>query len=113
MADHIMATKRQCCTDHKGQPKKKYATREDASDAARLMEIERDIITDIYECEARDGWHLTSHHVRQEPRILRKDIHERRKRKLVKTTLGRALGQEFFDQLKVALNRNNSSDDFT
>ena len=53
---------RPCCTDHNGNEKKKYDTRDEAE---RVAQLRRDdgIGVDIYECEDRNGWHLTSQNV--------------------------------------------------
>ncbi|MBR9703043.1 hypothetical protein GOV10_03345 [Candidatus Woesearchaeota archaeon] len=104
-----MVTLRECCTDHDGKPKKKYTLREDAKDAARHLEIEHGVIAEVYECDAGDGWHLTTHYVQQEPRVLRHNQPEPKKRKVRKTTIGKALGKDFFEQLKESLKNDENN----
>lgn len=61
---------RECCTDHKGKPKKKYPIKEDALDIAMHLEIEKSIYVKVYQCDARDGWHLTSHNVPRQSNLI-------------------------------------------
>ena len=50
---------RQCCTDHKGNSKQKYQTKEEAEKAAARRNDEGIAII-VYPCEEGEGWHLTS-----------------------------------------------------
>ncbi len=50
---------RQCCTDHNGNPKQNYQTKEEAEKAAERRNDDGVAIT-VYPCEEGDGWHLTS-----------------------------------------------------
>ncbi len=50
---------RQCCTDHKGIPKRKYRTKEEAEKVAEQRNVEG-VAVKVYACEEGDGWHLTS-----------------------------------------------------
>jgi hypothetical protein len=49
-----------CCKDHKGDLKNKYATFEEAEAVALARRREGGDVR-IYECFERDGFHLTSH----------------------------------------------------
>ena len=48
-----------CCTDRAGNPKKKYSSKEEAEKIAQLRRAEG-LGINVYQCEERDGWHLTS-----------------------------------------------------
>ncbi len=50
----------ECCKDHAGKPKKKYATYEEAEAVARQRRREG-VEVHIYKCFDGDGFHLTSH----------------------------------------------------
>ncbi len=50
---------RECCTDHKGHPKRKYKTKAEAEKVAQLR-CEEGVNVSVYPCEEGNGWHLTS-----------------------------------------------------
>ena len=49
-----------CCKNHSGKVKKKYATYEEA-EAVAVARREKGAEVSIYKCFDQDGFHLTSH----------------------------------------------------
>jgi len=101
---------RECCTDHTGKPKKKYPIKEDALEVARNLELEKGIYVKVYQCDERDGWHLTSHDVPQQPgptNVLNTKVSPRQPKKQKGRTLGKILGKELVEKLKYEVQKRN------
>lgn len=47
------------CTDSDGNPKQLYFQKGDAHKRADILQAERGIYLDVYECSELEGWHLT------------------------------------------------------
>jgi hypothetical protein len=96
-----------CCSDHNGNPKKKYKNREEAEKAAQSRRDEG-VGINLYPCEEKDGWHLTSQNA--PPPIRPKNVMTPEERGLYtrrsKNRLGDLLDEEVAKQLKDEVGRN-------
>lgn len=96
-----------CCTDHKGKEKKKYKTKDEAE---RVAQLRRDdgIGIKVYECEDKDGWHLTSRNA--PPPIRPKNVMTQEERALYTgrrvSRLGDLLEEEVASDLKQKVRKN-------
>ncbi len=91
---------RECCTDHKGQPKRKYETQSEAEKVAKLRRGEG-VNIKVYPCEEGNGWHLTSHNVEIQTAM---NIMEQREisryKQKSKNLLGSSIDSELINQMK-------------
>jgi len=92
---------RQCCTDHKGVPKRKYRTKEEAEKVAEQRNDEG-IAVKVYACEEGDGWHLTSQNAPppERPKNVMTPNERARYTKKDRNFLGDALDEELLNRLK-------------
>lgn len=90
----------QCCTDHVGNPKQKYKSREEAELAAERRK-EEGVELMVYPCDKGDGWHLTS---RNAPPVLRpKNVMTQQERGLYSKPTKNLIGNVISENLEIQL----------
>ncbi|MGD2117203.1 MAG: hypothetical protein PVG66_02490 [Chromatiales bacterium] len=97
---------RQCCSDHNGNIKKKYKTKEEAEKVAELRKDDGVAIT-VYPCEGGNGWHLTSRNAPPPERP--KNVMTKEETKLYTKQHRNRLGN-LFDEALVAQIKNEAKD---
>jgi len=96
-----------CCTDHKGKLKKKYLSIEEAEKVAQLRRDDG-IGINVYPCEERNGWHLTSQNapLPQRPKNVMTQEDRRLYSRRNKNRLGDLIDGEVVRQLKDEVRKN-------
>lgn len=94
-----------CCTDSEGTPKKKYSSKEEAEKIAQFRRDEG-LVIKVYQCEMRNGWHLTSLNATPPARsknVLTSEdsrLYTEKIRKRLKNVLGEAKSNEIRDKFR-------------
>ncbi len=95
-----------CCLDRNGKPKKKYKHQEEAE---KISQRRRDegVGINVYLCQHRDGWHLTSQNAVTPVRPANVMSHEDRRLYSGpgKNRLGEIIGDEMLIQLRTETGR--------